>query len=100
VAAVFMAAEAEEASMVAADLMAARGLLAEEVTTKAAAFVVDQRRVITEWAAVHTAGLKVAAIPARSEIIRRMFVPQSTTVSGIRLATPVAPRVPVKDVTP
>jgi len=92
--AVFMAAEPAGAPMVAADLMAA------EVTSKAAAFVVDQRRVITEWAAVHTAGLKLAAIPARSEIIRRMFVPQSTTVSGIRLATPVAPRVPVKDVIP
>ena len=79
--------------MVAADLMAARGLLAEEVTTKAAAFVVDQRRVITEWAAVHTAGLKVAAIPARSEIIRRVIVPQLPMASGILSATPVVPRV-------
>ncbi|MGD1214926.1 MAG: hypothetical protein ABR861_08055 [Terriglobales bacterium] len=98
--AVPMAAEAAEASMVAADLIAASGLLAEGVTTKAAAFVVDQRRVVTERAAVRTAGLKLAAIPVRSEIIRRMFVPQSTMASGIRSATPVVPRVPVKDAIP
>jgi len=80
--------------MVAADLIAASGLLAEGVTTKAAAFVVDQRRVVTERAAVRTAGLKLAAIPVRSEIIRRMFVPQSTMASGIRSATPVVRLVP------
>jgi len=54
--------------------MAARGLLAEEVTPKAA-------------------GLKLAAIPARWEIVRRIIVPQSTTANGIRSATPVVPRV-------
>jgi hypothetical protein len=84
--AVSMAVEAEaEASMVVADLMAvenfvvaasmaARGRLAEEVTTKAA-------------------GLKLAAISARPEIGRRTFVPQSTMASGIRSATPVVPHV-------
>jgi hypothetical protein len=39
-----------------AALTAAHGLLAEEVTTEAEAFVVDQRRVITERAGVHTTG--------------------------------------------
>jgi hypothetical protein len=91
--AVPMAAEAAVASMVVAELMAARGLQAEEVTPKAAALVVDQRRGVTEPAAVHPAALKLAAIPARPEIIRRMFVPQSTMASGIRSATPVVPRV-------
>jgi hypothetical protein len=82
--AVFM--EAAEASMVAADLMAAiagfvaaasmaaRGLLAEEVTTKAA-------------------GWELAAVLARQENGRRMFVPPSTMASGIRSATPVVPHV-------
>ena len=86
--AVFM--EAAEASMVAdlmaaiagfvvAASMAARGLLAEEVTTKAA-------------------GWELAAVLARQEsgrrqIGRRMFVPPSTMASGIRSATPVVPRV-------
>jgi hypothetical protein len=87
--AVFM--EAGEASMVAADLMAAiagfmaaasmaaRGLLAEEVTTKAA-------------------GWELSAVLARQEsgrrqIGRRMFVPPSTMASGIRSATPAIPRV-------
>jgi hypothetical protein len=81
---VFM--EAAEASMVAADLMAAiagfvaaasmaaRGLLAEEVTTKAA-------------------GWELGAVLARRQIGRRMFVPPSTMASGIRSATPVIPRV-------
>lgn len=68
-------------SLVVAASEAARGPLAEEVTTKAA-------------------GLKLAAIPARPEIIRRMFVPQSTMASGIRSATPVLPRVPVRDAIP
>jgi len=78
-------AEEAVASMVAADLMvvedfvvaasvAARGLLAEEVATQGA-------------------GLKLAAIPARWEIVRRIIVPQSTTANGIRSATPVVPRV-------
>jgi hypothetical protein len=71
--------EAAEASMVAADLMAARGLLAEEVTTKAA-------------------GWELSAVLARQEsgrrqIGRRMFVPPSTMASGIRSATPAIPRV-------
>jgi len=61
------------ADFVVAASLAVRGLL-EEVTTKAA-------------------GLKVIAIPARAEIIRRMFVPQSMMASGIRSATPVVPRV-------
>ena len=42
--------------IVEAALTAAHGLLAEEVPTEAEAFVVDQRRVITERAGVHTAG--------------------------------------------
>jgi hypothetical protein len=88
---------AVEASTVVAALMAARGLQAElqaeEVTPKAAALVVDQRRGVTEPAAVHPAALELAAIPVRPEIIRRMFVPQSTMASGIRSATPVVPRV-------
>ena len=78
------------ASMVVADLMAAedivvaapmaaRGPMEEEVTPKAA-------------------GLKLAAIPARWEIVRqeisrRIIVPQSTMASGIRSAAPVVPRV-------
>jgi hypothetical protein len=86
--AVFMA--AAEASIVAdlmaaiagfvvAASMAARGLLAEEVTTQAA-------------------GWELAAVLARQEsgrrqIGRRMFVPPSTMASGIRSATPVVPRV-------
>jgi hypothetical protein len=36
--------------------VAARGLLAEEVTTEVEVFLVDQRRVITERAVVRTAG--------------------------------------------
>ena len=88
------------ASMVAAASLAARGLLAEEVTPKAAASAVDQQRGITGRAAVRTAGLKLAAISARPEIIRRTFVPQSMMASGIRLATPVVPRVSVKDAIP
>lgn len=80
-----------EASMVAADLMAAiagfvaaasmaaHGLLAEEVTIKAAV-----------W--------ELAAVLARQEsghrqIGRRMFVPPSAMASGIRSATPVVLRV-------
>ena len=86
--AVFM--EAAEASMVAADLMAAiagfvaaasmaaRGLLAEEVVTKAA-------------------GWERAAVQARREDGRqngrRIFVPQSMMASGILSATPVVPPV-------
>jgi hypothetical protein len=94
VTAVVAAAEAVVAlMMVAADLMAARGLLAEEVTTEAAAFVVDQGRVLTERAAVRTAGLKLAGIPARPEIIRRVIVPQLPMASGILSATPVVRRV-------
>jgi hypothetical protein len=42
--------------IVEADLTAARGLLAEEVTTEVEAFVADQGPVITERAAVCTAG--------------------------------------------
>jgi hypothetical protein len=61
-------------------VVAARGLMAEEVTTKAA-------------------GLKLAAVPARpelgrQEISRRIIIPQSTMASGIRSATPVVPLVP------
>jgi hypothetical protein len=87
--AVFM--EAAEASMVAADLMAAiagfvaaasmaaRGLSAEEVTTKAAG-----------W---ELAGVLARQESGRRQIGRRMFVPPSTMASGIRSATPVVPRV-------
>jgi len=42
--------------IVEADLTAARGLLAEEITTEVEAFVADQGPVITERAAVCTAG--------------------------------------------
>ena len=83
------------ATMVAADITVAGGLMAEEVTAEAAAFVVDQRPVVRERAAVPTAGPKLAAIPVRSEIVRRMFVPQSPMASGIRSATRAVPRVPV-----
>ena len=87
--------EAAVATTVAADIMAAGGLMAEEVTAEAAAFVVDQRPVMRERAAVPMAGPKLAAIPVRSEIVRRMFVPQSPMASGIRSATRTVPRVPV-----
>ena len=92
--AVFM--EAAEASMVAADLMAAiagfvaaasmaaRGLLAEEVTTKAAGW---------ELAAVLARQESGRQESGRRQIGRRMFVPPSTMASGIRSATPVVPRV-------
>ena len=83
-------------TVVAADITVAGGLMAEEVTTEAAAFVVDQRPVVRERAAVPTAGPKLAAIPVGSQIVRRMFVPQSPMASGIRLATRVVPRVPVQ----
>src|ERR1039458_10582671 len=83
------------ATMVAADITVAGGLMAEEVAAEAAAFVVDQRPVVRERAAVPTAGPKLAAIPVRSEIVRRMFVPQSPMANGIRSATRAVPRVPV-----
>jgi hypothetical protein len=98
-AAVFMVAAADitaaaEASMVAAHLMAgpiegfalaaskaARDLLAEEVTTRAA-------------------GWEVAAVQPRREIGRRMFVPQSTMANGIHSATHKVPPVPAEGATP
>lgn len=86
--------EAAVATMVAADITVAGGLMAEEVTAEAAAFVVDQRPVVRERATVPTAGPELAAIPA-GEIVRRMFVPQSPMASGIRSATRAVPRVPV-----
>jgi hypothetical protein len=77
-----------------ADFTAAGGLLVEEgVSTKAAAFVVGQGRVLAERAAGLTADLKRAAVLAQKEIERRMFVRQSTMASGIRSATPAVPRV-------
>ena len=94
VAAVSMAGAAV-ATTVAADITVAGGLMAEELTAEAVAFVVDQRPVVRERAAVPTAGPKLAAIPVRSEIVRRMFVPQSPMASGIRSATRAVPRVPV-----
>lgn len=85
-----------------AGVMVARGLMVEEVTSEAVAFVVDQRRVVAERAAVRTAGLELAA--TTQEIIRRILVPQSPMASGIRSATPAAtplvPRVPVEDAIP
>jgi hypothetical protein len=90
---------AVEASMVvggaimAADITVAGGRLVEEVTAKAAAFAVGQGLVFVERAAVLTAGLKRAAVLARAEIERRIFVRQSTMGSGIRSAAPVVPRV-------
>jgi hypothetical protein len=86
------------ATTVAADITVAGGLMAEEVTAEAAAFVVDQRPVVRERAAVPTAGPKLAAIPVGSQIVRRMFVPQSPMASGIRLATRAVPRIPVPTV--
>jgi hypothetical protein len=82
-------------TVVAADIMVAGGLMAEEATAEAAAFVVDRPPVVRERAAVPPAGPKLAAIPVGSQIVRRMFVPQSPMVSGIRLATRAVPRVPV-----
>jgi hypothetical protein len=84
VAADFMAVVIE--GFVAAASMAARVLLAEEVTTKAA-------------------GWEPAAVRARREtgpreIAHRMFAPQSTMASGIRSATPVLPRVPAQGAIP
>ena len=99
-AAVVSMAEAAVATMVAADITVAGGLMAEEVTAEAAAFVVDQRPVVRERAAVPTAGPKLAAIPVRSEIVRRIFVPQPPMASGIRSATRAVPRVPVKHAIP
>jgi hypothetical protein len=76
------------------------------VVSPVAAFAVDRRWVAVEWAAVHLAGsahrevwrdeaadFKAAAILARSEIVRRIFILQSTMASGIRSATPAALRV-------
>ena len=53
--AAFTVAEAE-ASMVAAGITAAGGLLAEVVTTRAAAFAVNPGQVVSERAAIRTAG--------------------------------------------
>jgi len=64
---------AEEEPIVVAALGAAHGLLAEEATTRAA----DR---------------KPAAIQARHELSRRIFVLPSTMDSGIRSATQAAPR--------
>jgi hypothetical protein len=66
---------------VAAASMAARGLLAEEVTTKAG-------------------GWELAAVRARREIGHRIFALQSTMASGIRSETQVVPRVPTQDAIP
>lgn len=96
-AAVFTA--AVEASMVAADLMAAaiagfvaaasmaaRGLLAEEVATKAEG-----------W---EPATVQACREIGRRQNGRRIFVPPSTMASGIRSATPVVPRVPARGAIP
>ncbi|MGB2606912.1 MAG: hypothetical protein WBC78_25135 [Candidatus Sulfotelmatobacter sp.] len=80
------------ATTVAADITVAGGLMAEEVTAEAAAFVVDQRPVVRERAAVRTAGPKLPAIPV-GEIGRLMSVPQSPMASGILSATRAVPRV-------
>jgi hypothetical protein len=75
------------AGFVAATSMAAHGLLAQEVVTKAA-------------------GWERAAVQARREIGRRrqngrrIFVPQSMMASGIRSETPVLPRTPAQGATP
>jgi hypothetical protein len=82
-------------TMVAAEITVAGGLMAEEAPAEAAAFVVDQPPVVRERAAAPPAGPKLAAIPVGSQIVRRMFVPQSPMVSGIRLAMRAVPRVPV-----
>jgi hypothetical protein len=88
VAAAFMAVFA-----VMADITAASGLLVEEVITKAAALVVGQGLVLTVRAVVRTAGLKRAAVLAQAEVVRRMFVRQSTMGSGTRSATLAVPGV-------
>jgi hypothetical protein len=85
---------ATAAFMVGADIMAAGGLLVEEVITKAAAFVVGQGLVLMERAAVRMAGLKGAAALAQAEVVRRIFVRQSTMASGTRSATPATLAVP------
>jgi hypothetical protein len=43
-------------------------------------------------------GLRATAISARSEVIRRIFIPQSTMANGIRSVTPEVPRVSVQEV--
>jgi Trm5-related predicted tRNA methylase len=78
--------------MVVADIMAAGGLLVEEVITKAEAFVVGQGLVLMERAAVRMAGLKEDVVLAQAEVVRRIFVRQSTMGSGIRSANPAVPR--------
>jgi Trm5-related predicted tRNA methylase len=80
------------AFMVVADIMAAGGLLVEEVITKAEAFVVGQGLVLMERAAVRMAGLKEDVVLAQAEVVRRIFVRQSTMGSGIRSANPAVPR--------
>lgn len=86
-------------------------LTAEAVPTEAEVSVADRRRVTTtEPAGVHTAGsahraasageaavFSPAAVPLRSDIIRRIFIPQSTTGNGIRSATRATPRVSAED---
>jgi hypothetical protein len=102
-----MAGEAAEVSTAVADLMgvgvpmmAARVPMVENVATKAVAIVVDLRRVVPEraavrMAAVRTEQLELAAIPARRQVILRIFVPPLPMASGIRSATPAVPRIPV-----
>jgi hypothetical protein len=84
---------AAAAFMVGADIMAAGGLLVEEVTAKGEAFVVGQRLFLAGWGAVRMAGLKRGAASGSTEIVRRVFVRPSTMGSGIRSAVPVVPRV-------
>jgi hypothetical protein len=47
-----------------------------------------------------TVGFNPAEIPVRSEIVRRIFVPQSMMGNGIRSATPAIPRVSAEDAAP
>ena len=91
-------------SMAVADLMAARVPMearvpmVENVATKAAAIVADLRRVVPERAAVRMATVRMqelAAIPARREVILRIFIPPLPMASGIRSATPAVSRIPV-----
>jgi hypothetical protein len=75
----------------AAELEAPMGVV-DSVAVVASAAASD---LLAEEATPAAAGLKLAAIPVRQEIVRRIFLPLSMTASGIRSATPAVPHVPV-----
>jgi hypothetical protein len=111
-AAVSMAVEAEVSTAVEAEVstaveaavsMAAEvPIVAGDSLVKAAPMASD---LMAEGVTAEAADLKLAAIqghPQRGRrlVIRRIFVPPSTMVSGIRSATQVVPRVQVQDAIP